>query len=312
MKRRLDVGAAPTAALQSATAGARRGLVPHDGALLRRLARFGAHHGPGVLLRVLPSMFGVAFAAGLPVLRRRVRNNLRRIGTGQSRAREAVDVARTFAQFASCLTEAMVMSRAAPPEVALEVHGEEHLVSVLEQKRGAILVTAHTGGWEIAGPLLAKKFGLEILIAMRRERDPRARAIQDEARARSGGVKVVHVDGEPLAGLPLFTHLRRGGLVGVQIDRALDPDRVLPVTVFGVPGRVPSGPFELARVTGSPVVPVFARRVGYLRYSVTICAAIDVPRSADQDELTRAGARAAAEMTAFLSAHPTHWFDFGA
>jgi lauroyl/myristoyl acyltransferase len=301
----------PAAALVPARQ-ARADLFRHDGALLRSLASFGARYAPHALRRALPPAFGVAFAMGMPALRARVRSNLRRMAGSQTFARESADVARTFAHFASCLTEGMAMARTSPPHVALDIDGEAHLRAVLDARAGAILVTAHTGGWEVAGPLLAETFGVEIVIAMRREPNARGRAIQDLARARSG-VRVVHVDGEPLAALPLFTHLRRGGIVGVQIDRAPggSASHALPLPLFGLLGRVPSGPFELARVTGAKVVPVFARRVGYLHYEVSISPPIDVPRRASRDELTHAGARAVVAMEAFLSAHPTHWFDFG-
>jgi len=159
--------------------------------------------------------------------------------------------------------------------------------------------------------LLAKRWGVEILIAMRREPNARARAIQDRARARSG-VKVVHIDGEPLAVLPMFTHLRAGGVVGVQIDRAPEVARALPIELFGMSARVPGGPFELARATGAKIVPVFASRRGYLHYAIEVGAPIAVARRASHEDLLKAGSAAVAQMEAFLSAHPTHWFDFGA
>src|SRR5262249_31085728 len=155
--------------------------------------------------------------------------------------------------------------------------------------QGIILVTAHTGGWETAGPLLKKDFDLDVMIAMQGEPDEKARQIQDRARRRSG-IKIAHVGDEPLAVLPLFTHLRRGGVLGVQIDRAPDAMRSLPVEFLGSPWRVPSGPFELARATGAPILPVFTRRLGYFRYEIRLSPLIEVAPEASPSALEEAAA----------------------
>ena len=171
-------------------------------------------------------------------------------------------------------------------------------------------MTAHTGGWETAGPLLKKEFDRDVMIVMQREPDERSREIHDRARERSG-IKVVHVGTEPLEVLPLLSHVRRGGVLGVQIDRAPDTMRSFRVPLFGVESRVPSGPFLLARAAGAAILPVFTRRLGYFRYEIELCARLEIPKAAPDDALVRAAAQAASEMESFIRRHPTHWFDFG-
>jgi lauroyl/myristoyl acyltransferase len=282
----------------------------HDGPFWRSLATFGAAHAPRALVRYSPPAWAFAFALAMPDARARVRKNLRWVlGTRPYQA-EIVDVFRTFSNFASCLTEGLAMGGPHAPEVASVIHGENHLRAVMGGGRGVILVTAHTGGWETAGPLLRKQFKRDVMIVMQREPDVRAREIQDRARRRSG-IRIVHVGGEPLAVLPLLSHVRRGGVLGLQIDRAPNAMRSIPVPLFGTPARVPSGPFLLARAAGVPILPVFTRRLGYFRYEIQISAPLEIPKTAPDDALARAAERAAADMERFIRAHPTHWFDFG-
>jgi lauroyl/myristoyl acyltransferase len=285
-------------------------LFRRDGPFWRELASFGAEHAPRVIVRYSPPAWAFFFALALPDARARVRANLRRIVGQRPRHRELVDVFRTFSHFASCLTEALAMggSRAAPIEC--DVEGAEFLERALAAGRGVILVTAHTGGWETVGPILKRRFGLDIMVAMEREADARARDIQDRARTRSG-IKVVHIGNEPLSVLPLFSHLRKGGALGLQIDRVPPAMRALSVRLFGAPAVVPSGPFHLARATGAPIVPVFMRRLGFFRYSVRLCPVIEVTRTATDLDLGGAAQQATTEMERFIAAHPTDWFDFG-
>jgi KDO2-lipid IV(A) lauroyltransferase len=283
----------------------------HDGPFWRGLATFGASHAPKVLVRYSPPAWALAFAVFMPEARARVRRNLRRVLGVRAAGEERADVLRTFSHFASCLTEGLAMGGPRPPEVHCAVQGASHLERAVSLRRGIIMVTAHTGGWETAGPLLKRDFSLDVMIAMQTERDEEARRIQDSARTRSG-IKVAHVGDDPLAVLPLFSHLRRGGVLGVQIDRAPRAMQSLPVDFLGAPWRVPSGPFELARATGAPILPVFTRRLGYFQYEIRLGPLIEVTRGSARALLVDAARSATAEMERFIREHPTHWFDFGA
>jgi KDO2-lipid IV(A) lauroyltransferase len=278
--------------------------------LWRWLASFLAAHAPEPVIRYGPPGFSFVFALALPALRARVRQNLRTVLGPRPPRQEIADVFRTFSHFASCLTEALALGAPHPRDAACTIEGAYYLEGALAMGRGVIVVTAHTGGWETAGPLLKKALGADMLIAMEREPDERAREIQDRRRRRSG-VRIAHVGTEPLAVLPLFTHLRRGGVLGVQIDRAPSAMRSIPVRLFETSSRVPSGPFWLARATGAPIVPVFAHRRGHFDYEIRICRPRELARDASEESLHRTAQDVALEMERFIRQHPTHWFHFG-
>jgi KDO2-lipid IV(A) lauroyltransferase len=285
-----------------------------DAYFLRALAAWGAAHAPEPLVRYSPPAWGLLFALGLPAMRARVLGNLRRIyGGSRSRWREQADVARTFAQFASCLTEALAMgggegATARDPEIAIT--GRGHLERALAERRGMVLVTAHTGAWEMTAPIMCKKLGIDVTVAMASEPNERARRLSDEARRRAG-LRVVHVGtGDRLSVIELYSHLRSGGAVGLQIDRLPPGMRGIEVELFGERARIPSGPFELARASGAPVLPIFSRRLGYFRYEVQVAPEIRVPPKGSATDLSRAARSAALAMEAFLRENPTHWFHF--
>jgi lauroyl/myristoyl acyltransferase len=281
-----------------------------DGPFWRGLASFSAAHAPGPVVRYGAPGFAFAFALALPGVRAQVRRNLRAVLGPRPYHQELADVFRTFSHFASCLTETLALGAPQPREVECFVEGEHHLEQAMARSRGVIVVTAHTGAWETAGPLLKKALGVDLLIAMEREPDEEAGRIQDRARHRAG-VRIAHVGTEPLAVLPLFTHLRRGGVLGVQLDRAPSAMRSISVRLFDAPGRVPSGPFWLARATGAPIVPVFAYRRGHFRYEICICRPRELARDASQEAIQGAAQDVTAEMERFIRLHPTHWFHFG-
>jgi len=281
----------------------------HDSVVWRRALDAGVVHGPRAFVRFSPPLIGLAFAVALGKQRRAVRRNLRRV-MGQRRAiDEHIDVARVFSTFASSLTEAVLVGRDRPERLVGICTSDENYQRAVAEGRGVIIATAHTGGWQVAGPLLHELHAADVIVVMGHERDARAEALTDEARDKAG-VRIVRVGTSPLDALPLLAHLRRGGVVAVQIDRVPEGMRGREVSLFGEPFMFPEGPLSLAALSGAPIVPVFTRRLGYMRYEVRSHAPIAVPRRPSEVELSEAAGRIARAMETFLRDDPTQWFHF--
>lgn len=284
---------------------------PHEGLFWRRLAHWGASRGPEWWVRYSPPVFGWAAAALVPSARRAVRRNLHRIRGPATPVRDAREVLATFSNYASCLAEILSADSPSGPRHGInETHNGDLFRDALAAGRGAVVVTAHTGGWESVGPLIAREYAARLMIAMQAEPDPRARRLHDGARIRAG-VDIVHVGGnDPLASLALLRHLRAGGVVALQLDRVGAGMRTRDVTLLGAKSRVPEGPLRLAQLTGAPIFPVFSARTAYRHYVIRICPSRTVSRHASDKELDDVAQYLATSMTSFLKEHPTQWFHF--
>jgi KDO2-lipid IV(A) lauroyltransferase len=80
--------------------------------------------------------------------------------------------------------------------------------------------------------------------------------------------------------------------------------------MFGADALIPEGPLRLAALTGAPIVPVFAGRLGHRRYEVFASAPIHVDRGAGDPELAAAAQELARRLEAFVLPRPTQWFHF--
>ena len=93
-----------------------------------------------------------------------------------------------------------------------------------------------------------------------------------------------------------------------DMRRDVSPKNIIMIGPTGV------GKTEIARrlasLTGAPLVPIFTRRLGYLRYEVTAYPPIEVPRRPTDADLGRAAQQAADDMQSFIRSHPTQWFHF--
>jgi lauroyl/myristoyl acyltransferase len=296
----------------SSDAPSARSRLAHDAAFWRKLARFGAARGPEWWVRYSPSFFGLAAALAVPRARRAVHANLRRIRGPRSSFREALDIAHTFHSYAGCLAEVLSSDSKNHRRPTAVLHGDHNVDLALAPGKGIVLVTAHTAGWEMLGPLLHRENNhtRDVVMVMTPEPDGRAQRLHDEARAAIGN-RVSHV-GDPFASLSLLRDLRAGAIVALQLDRVPPGMKTRPVTLMGAPGAIPEGPIRLAAVSGAPLFPLFSARTGYREYLIDARPPIFVPRRASEAELDAVAQRLGDELGRFLRAHPTQWFDFGA
>jgi KDO2-lipid IV(A) lauroyltransferase len=285
-------------------------VLAHDAEFWRRLARFGAARGPEWWVRYSPSFFGWAAALAVPRARRAVHANLHRVRGERGAVRDAVDIARTFSTYAGCLAEILSSDSKNHKRPAAVLRGEHNVEVALAPGKGIVLVTAHTAGWEMLGPLLHRenKHTRELVMVMTPEQDERAQRLHDSARAAIGN-RVSHVT-DPLASLGLLRDLRAGSIVALQIDRVPPGMKTRAVTLMGAPGAIPEGPIRLAALSGAPLFPLFSARTGYREYLIDARPPIFVPRRPTEDELDAIAQRLASEMERFLRAHPTQWFHF--
>lgn len=281
----------------------------HDSALWRRAVDFGVHYGSDGFVRHSPGLIGLLFAL-MPGPRATVRDNLRLALGGADGLREDLDVARTFKNFAHCLAESFVAGSGRGDRVAGLCKNDHHFVDAKSDGRGVIVTTAHTGGWQAAGAILRSVHDSDVLVVMHHERDARAAAVQDAAIDRAG-LTVARLGDDPIDALPILAHLRKKGVVAVQIDRLPPGMRGRGVTLFGRPWRVPDGPLVLAALSGAPVVPAFSRRVAYMEYEIQLAPPVRLPRRPSSAELDAAAQTVADALEQFVKSYPTQWFHFG-
>lgn len=278
-----------------------------EAAFFRRLAHWGALKGPRPFVRLSPAPIGATFGLLLPEVRARIVRNLRRVHGPRRAWIEQADALATLANYAACFTEAIASAREdVTPQV--RVCGEERLRMALEQG-GVVLATAHIGPWELTAQLFGRALSADVVLVMQPEADAAARRVQDDHRD-ARGLRVLHIGGHPTDALPLIAHLKRGGVAALQLDRAPPSGRTLSASLFSAPFALPEGPFRLASLAGATLVPVFAKRLGFFDYELTVSEPVSLPRRPSPRELAQAAERVATALQTHIQASPTQWFHF--
>jgi KDO2-lipid IV(A) lauroyltransferase len=262
----------------------------------------------GVLLRAcvailsaVPERVALALGAGVGRLtarlplryRERALANLGRAYPEWSQARRNALLSAAFAELGRTTAEwaRLPALAAAEVEARVEWRGVEHLEGALARGRGALVVTAHHGSWEIipvAGRLRFR--GHEVTAVARTIPNPHAQAVIEERRNLFGGATL------PQDARQILRALRRNAAIGVLVDQYLAPRRGGILAPFmGLRTWTNPGPALLALRTGAALLPVGARREADGRYCVEFGPEFTVVRRGDP------GADAAA-LTAAINA----------
>lgn len=272
-----------------------------------RAADMVAHLLPRGAAYALAGLIGRAWHRLAPGRRAVVAANLARVcaATGRATSGAALErlVRRAFVEHARYYLEVLRI-----PHDSLEAVSE--MVSVDEWERwrpllqgGAVVATLHFGNPEPYGSFLAAN-GLKAVVPIE---EIRPRALYEfllKRRASGRGAEMVPVS---RALRRLVEAARQGGVVAIAADRDFAGDGH-PVTLFGAPTTLPTGPATLALMTGRPLLAAACWRIGPERFNarawpIEVDATGD--RRADVAALTEAMGRRFEEA---IGANPEQWF----
>ena len=189
------------------------------------------------------------------------------------------------------------------------LEGLEHLDAAMADGKGVILLTAHAGNFELGGILLRAR-NLKVHAVYKPDRFEAVEQLRETLRAQ-GGVVGIPVDGVGFSTLPLVKLLREGALVGMQGDRDFSLNGV-PVTFFGREVPFPRGPWELAAMTGAPILTSFFYTDEARRFHAHFGAPIRITGGrGERMGAIEAGLRAyVADLEALIRRQPSQWYCF--
>jgi KDO2-lipid IV(A) lauroyltransferase len=177
-----------------------------------------------------------------------------------------------------------------------------HHALTLAEKRGAIILTAHYGNFELL-PLAHSMYGHRLAMIHRPNRNP---SIDREIRRvrTSFGAEIIE---RKQAGLAMVKFLRRKYQVAVALD--LDVRDGVFVDFFGMKACTSDGVARIAMATRAPVVPAFMVRDGDSpRHRITVLPVVEMVPSRDREEYVRENTqRMTAAIEMIIRRHPNHW-----
>jgi predicted LPLAT superfamily acyltransferase len=221
---------------------------------------------------------------------------------------------RHYFEFATQIMDRMVMWGGGLPSLRMDHSGSEHLFALQRAGRGAILVGAHLGSYDMPRQL-AGAYGLVLNVVMFTAHAERINRFFEQLDPGSR-IRVLSLEPGSLAtAFAIKACIDRGELVAVLADRMPPGGGETPVFVdfLGQPMAFPLSPFLLACMLGCPLYLSLCLRKGDAHYETVvrpISEGVKIPRREREKaaaELAHAWVRCLEEA---CLRHPLQWFNF--
>lgn len=215
------------------------------------------------IVNILPLRAAYAFGQFLSDLqytfshtdRKSVRSNIKKIlNRNDIDERLVRDVFRNFGKY---LVDFFRMNRYVDEDyirMNVTCEGVEHLKDAINAGKGAIIVTAHIGNWELGG-IIMRKLGYPVLAVALPHKHKLVNDLFNSQRENCG----VTVVTPSVAVRRCLEKLKANESVALVADRDFGPHG-LPMDFLGFPTLLPKGPAVLAIRTGAAIIPTFMLR----------------------------------------------------
>lgn len=275
-----------------------------------RLAHRLANFLPRPLAQKIAGAIGHASYSRTDKSREALRENLRLV-TGLDGAQLDALCRENFANFIKMLADYFYCTSGDATRAAgllEEWRGVENVTAALERGKGAIIVTAHLGNWEMGGILLALK-KIPMTVVTLQEPTTELSRWRDDYRRRLG-IKTITVGSDPFSFIEMIRTLRNNEVVAMLVDRPYAGSGT-PVRFFGQNTEFSTAPALLWQHTEAAVLPAFVLQNQKGRYLSFANTAIPMERHDDPKKGIAANTQlVASAFEEVIGKHPEQWFNY--
>jgi len=256
------------------------------------------------------ALYGIAlyFFLFAPRARRHSRRYLR---FALGRTPTALDRFRHLLYFATTIHDRVYLINERQDLFDISVEGDDLMRAQVSTGRGALLMGAHMGSFEVVGAVGSRQAEQRVVMAMYEENARKIRATM--AAIKPGCEPQMIPLGRIDSMLRISERLDASSFVGVMGDRMLGGEPVQAVTLLGERTHLPTGPMRTAAILGCSVIFMLGLYRGANRYHVIFAPLADFAGLAPG---TRAAAvhaaveRYAGLLDRYCRSDPFNWFNF--
>jgi len=221
---------------------------------------------------------------------------------------QASDVAlRCFEKLGINFVEALLLSSIAKGDYdkRFSIENREYVDEALALNKGMIALVFHYANWEIMG--VASWFLKNPIVVLARplKRHRLINTFMNRLRADSGLKVIPNVN----TSRDVIRYLKQNNIIAILGDQREKRSKGVYVDFFGEPVSTTRGITMIGMKTGTPVLPFYFVRKGFLRYVIRCSKPLEMERKGDIEELVKKNTR---KINAFLESiileNPDEWF----
>lgn len=166
-------------------------------------------------------------------------------------------------------------------EFDIEIQGYNKLQSILsDSKKGAILLTAHVGNWQVTMTAL-KRLDKSVYLLMSPEENIAVKNVLN-IDSDHGQIRIISTKGFLSGTLEVIKAIDKGNLVSIMGDRSEGYESI-EVNFLGEKARFPYGAFSIAAAVECPVIVLLSAKIAPKKYMLDITHII-FPKYSSRDK----------------------------
>ncbi len=218
-------------------------------------------------------------------------------------------VRRVFSNYGRYMIDFFLLPQLPPHKVKnffADIKGEEILKNAMAKGKGAILLSAHVGNWEVGGSLL-RTLNYPLAVVVMAHNTAATNTLVNRLR-QDKGISVIQIDQSPFSGIEVLRHLSDNGIVAMGGDRDyFGTGRE--IKFFGKNVKFPVGPVILAMNSRAALIPAFVLKQSDGRYFGILEQAIPLTVEGNRNKIIKQNL----EMTArifekYIRSYPDQWY----
>jgi len=198
----------------------------------------------------------------------------------------------------ACLSEDNILSMT-------RIKGKQILLDAIKDNKGAILISAHLGNWEIVAPFLSASFGTRASMVGRRLRVNLLNRFISSLRTRFGATVIDKESGMP----KMMRAVREGKMLGIMLDQGTQSSMGVKVKFFDRYATATIGPALLALRCKCPVIPIFGVRKIDGSLTIIVNSPLKLKRTKDLKADLQVNTQLMVDaVEKAIRAYPEQWF----
>lgn len=192
------------------------------------------------------------------------------------------------------------------------IEGKEYFMDMLNSNKGAIVVSAHVGNFELSGYLLKQNIKPVNAIIFGGEAEVMQRYRESSF---MGNVKPIPLKEDMSHVFLISDAILNGEVINMLSDRAHSMSKSLKYSFLGAEASFPTGAFNIASKFDLKVLAIFMLKEGFGHYKLYV-KPISVEESDEKSSVDKAikidclTKKFVLELESIVKTYPTQWFNF--
>jgi predicted LPLAT superfamily acyltransferase len=213
--------------------------------------------------------------------------------------------------FGQTLIDRVVVMAGLGKRFTFDFDGEEHLIDMVNQGKGGMLISAHIGNWEVAGHLLYR-VKTKINVVMHEAETQKIKQFLTKAKGDTT-MEIIVIKEDLSHVYNISMALQRGELICMHADRFMPNAKTIQVPFLGKNAPFPQGPFALAVGFKVPVSFVFAMKESPSHYHLSATPSKTyggIKGGTKEGQVETALHDFVTEAEKVVSHYPLQWFNY--